>query len=72
MGSKLPDCKVGKCGIVRQINTDHSAARRLNSMGIFPGAPIRLITKGPSGCLVSVGCAKISLESGMAGSILVA
>jgi Fe2+ transport system protein FeoA len=71
MGSRLSDFKVGKAAIVRQIKTEKADLHRLNSMGIYPGAPIKLITKGPSGVLVSVGCCRISLESGMAGDILV-
>ncbi|MDR2457540.1 MAG: ferrous iron transport protein A [Clostridiales Family XIII bacterium] len=71
MGSKLQDFKVGKPGIVKQINTEQTVMHRLNSMGIYPGAPIKLITKGPAGVLVSVGCCRISLEPSMAQSIFV-
>ncbi|MDR2340295.1 MAG: ferrous iron transport protein A [Deltaproteobacteria bacterium] len=72
MGSKLKDFKVGKAGIVKGIHTEKEDARRLNSMGIYPGAPIKVITKGPSGCLVSVGCCRFCIEPTTAGCILVA
>ncbi|MDR2405631.1 MAG: ferrous iron transport protein A [Deltaproteobacteria bacterium] len=72
MGCKLLDFKVGKPGVVKKIKTERSLECRLCSMGLFPGAPIKLITKGPAGVLVSVGCSKISLEPNMAQCIMVA
>jgi Fe2+ transport system protein FeoA len=72
MGSKLRDFKVGKPGIVKGINAEQAQARRLISMGIYPGAPIKLLSKGPSGVLVSVGCCRITLAQSLAGNIMVA
>jgi Fe2+ transport system protein FeoA len=72
MGSRLDDYKIGQPTFVLSVKAQDLERHRLESMGIFPGVEIRLITRNSSGVLVAVGEARISLASAMAGQIMVA
>ncbi|MDR1608918.1 MAG: ferrous iron transport protein A [Deltaproteobacteria bacterium] len=72
MGLKLPEYQVGQPTFVLAIDAKGKERRRLESMGIYPGAEIQVVTKNSGGVLVAVGEARISLASQAAGQILVA
>jgi Fe2+ transport system protein FeoA len=72
MGLSLPDYQEGQSTFVLSVSGDEKERLRLASLGIFPGAEIRVISKGFGGVLVAVGEARISLASSAAGQILVA
>jgi Fe2+ transport system protein FeoA len=72
MGRRLPDYSVGQPTFVLAVSGLDAERGRLESMGIYPGAEIRVITKSSSGVLVAVGDARISLAFEAAGQILVA
>ncbi|MDR1085205.1 MAG: ferrous iron transport protein A [Deltaproteobacteria bacterium] len=72
MGSRLPEYKVGQPTFVLAIGGQDVERHRLESMGIFPGAEIKLITKSKGGVLVAVGEARISLAADAAVQITVA
>ncbi|MDR1577792.1 MAG: ferrous iron transport protein A [Deltaproteobacteria bacterium] len=72
MGSRLPDYQVNQPTFVLAISAEGQERHRLESMGIYPGAEIRVLTKSSGGVLVAVGQARISLASTAAGQIMVA
>jgi Fe2+ transport system protein FeoA len=72
MGLSLQEYQVGQSTLVLAVSTDDKERSRLASMGIYPGAEIKVITKNSGGVLVAVGEARISLASSAAGQILVA
>ncbi|MDR2423066.1 MAG: ferrous iron transport protein A [Deltaproteobacteria bacterium] len=68
----MPDYQVDQETLVLAVSADDKERARLASLGIYPGAPIKVITKSSAGVLVAVGDARISLASVAAGQIMVA
>ncbi|MDR3203718.1 MAG: ferrous iron transport protein A [Deltaproteobacteria bacterium] len=71
MGTALPEYKVGKSTFILALTGAIQERHRLVSMGLVPGAEIKVISKGPSGLLVALGKSRIGLEPEMAQGIVV-
>ena len=68
----LTDLPLGKVGIVFQIDSGHGACKRLNELGIIPGARIELVNKITSGpVMIRVKGSKLALGRGLARKVKV-
>lgn len=66
----LRDCQPGADVLLRRVAGDCS--RRLAEWGLVPGAPVRLVARGPAGGLIlALGDTRIALDSRTAGTVLV-
>jgi ferrous iron transport protein A len=45
----LDQIKIGKCGKIQAINTDHVTKERLESLGLIKGVEIEVVRKSPLG-----------------------
>ncbi|MGC1210877.1 MAG: FeoA family protein [Micromonospora sp.] len=67
----LRDCRPGADLVLRRVTGDRSR-RRLAEWGLVPGAPVRLVSRGPAGGLiVALGDTRIALDSRTAGTVVV-
>ena len=58
--------------IIKAINTDDDELNAfLFSLGAFSGEPITVIKRRRSGCIVSIKDGRYSIDSALAGAILV-
>jgi ferrous iron transport protein A len=71
MTMTLRECQAGADVVLRRVAGDCSR-RRLAEWGLVPGAPVRLVARGPAGGLIlALGDTRIALDSRTAGTVLV-
>lgn len=67
----LIELKQGQKGFVAELNTnDESILKKLMSMGILPGMPLKVIQTFPS-YVFQVGYTQVAVDKGIASAILV-
>jgi len=63
---------LGKTAIVYQIIGGHSACKRLNELGLIPGAKVELVNRINSGpVMIRVKGSKLALGRGLARKVMV-
>ncbi|MDR1873365.1 MAG: ferrous iron transport protein A [Deltaproteobacteria bacterium] len=72
MGVNLSDCQVEKPTFILSILAEDSERGRLASLGVYPGAEIKVIAKNASGLLVALGQGRLTLALAAAELIQVA
>lgn len=67
----LSEMITGGKGVVADVNGGHRLARRLDALGIRPGAMIEKLTGAPmrGPVTVRVGTSRVALGYGMAGNV---
>lgn len=69
--TNLIQLKQGQKGIVAELNTnDENILKKLMSMGILPGMPLKVIQTFPS-YVFQVGYTQVAVDKGIASAILV-
>lgn len=69
--TNLTELKQGQKGIVAELNTnDENILKKLMSMGILPGMPLRVIQTFPS-YVFQVGYTQVAVDKTIASAILV-
>lgn len=68
----LIDMSLGKTAIVYQIVGGHGACKRLNELGLIPGAKVELVNRINSGpVMIRVKGSKLALGRGLARKVMV-
>ena len=68
----LREAEEGREYIIQQINTDDEELNSfLFSLGCYSGEPITVISRTKGGCKVSIKDGRYTIDSGLAGAILV-
>ncbi|WP_419785954.1 FeoA family protein [Pseudodesulfovibrio sp.] len=62
----------GETAFVLAVDAGVKARTRLESLGIIPGAEVRVFNNGQGPLLVSVGEGRVMVERGIAAKVLVA
>lgn len=71
MSQRLENCQIGDSILVTAVDLKEKERRRLESMGILPGAEISVLARGSGPLLLSVGDSRVVLERMVARNIIV-
>ncbi len=61
----------GEVAIIRGIHGGAGIKNRLASIGIYPGASVKIVKKAPGPCIIEVSGTRLAIGRGMASKILV-
>ncbi len=67
----LLDLSEGEVATVKDIYGGAGIRNRLASIGIFPGASVKIVKKAPGPCIVEVSGTRLAIGKGMASKIVV-
>lgn len=68
----LKSVKSGNNAFVIAIDAGEKARKRLESLGVFPGVEVGVLTNSNGPMLLSIGESRVMIENGIAQKVLVA
>lgn len=67
----LGQCRSGSEVVIRSTTAAGAWQLRLAELGFVPGARIRVVRKGSGGLMIAIGDARIAIDTGIAGALVV-
>lgn len=71
MSRKICECKAGKNVIIETMNLDAASTKRLNDMGVYPGAMVEVVNNQAGRMVVGAGELRVILEHTVSDKITV-
>jgi len=71
MSSQLQEFQVGEPALILAVNLEEKERRRLESLGVLPGAEISVLARGLGPMIVAVGDSRVMIEQDIAENIIV-
>lgn len=72
MSRKISQCKAGNRAIVETMALDASGTKRLNDMGVYPGALVEIVNNQNGRMIIGAGELRVILEPDVSNRITVA
>lgn len=72
MSRKISQCKAGSLAVIETMALDASGTKRLNDMGVYPGAMVEIVNNQNGRMIVGAGELRVILEPKISDRITVA